>query len=140
MAMVGEPLPAIERALIDDARTPLSRAVDDALYAYFTDSTLLLLTASAYTEVGKPAWAARVFGDVLADAALSHRDTGYFRARRSARRRSAGSWTRLLLSGRNPSGSRRRPIPGGRWASRSAATPASASPAARRVKKPRPRS
>ena len=87
MAMVGESLPAIERTL-DNARTTLSQApVDDspdAFNAYFTDSTLLLRNASTYTEAGKPAWAARVFGEALADATLSHRDSGYFRARRSA--------------------------------------------------------
>lgn len=45
--------------------------------------TLTLRNASSFTEAGKPARAAAVFGDVLANASLSRRDTGYFRARRA---------------------------------------------------------
>ncbi|MDQ3152800.1 MAG: helix-turn-helix domain-containing protein [Actinomycetota bacterium] len=88
MAMLGEPLPAVERKL-DDARqllvqTTADHEQPDLLGAYFNDSTLLLRNASSFTEAGKPGRAAVVFGDVLANASLSRRDTGYFRARRAA--------------------------------------------------------
>lgn len=88
MAMLGEPLPVIERKL-DDARQLLTQiTVDDEhpglLGAYFNDNTLLLRNASTFTEAGKPGRAAVVFGDVLTNASLSRRDTGYFRARRAA--------------------------------------------------------
>jgi 3-deoxy-D-manno-octulosonate 8-phosphate phosphatase KdsC-like HAD superfamily phosphatase len=87
MAMLGEPLPAVERKL-DDAHQVLAQAtVDDeqpcVLGTYFNDNTLLLRNASSFTEAGKPGRAAVVFGDVLANASLSRRDTGYFRARRA---------------------------------------------------------
>ncbi len=88
MAMLGEPLPTVERKL-DDARQLLAQATTDheeagLLGAYFNDSTLLLRKASSFTEAGRPGRAAVVFGDVLANASLSRRDTGYFRARRAA--------------------------------------------------------
>jgi hypothetical protein len=88
MAMLGEPLPAIERKL-DDARQLLAQATADGEQpglpgAYFTDNTLLLRNASSFTEAGKPARAAMVFGEVLTRGSLSRRDTGYFRARRAA--------------------------------------------------------
>jgi len=90
MAMRGEPLSAVERKL-DDARQLLSQATADAddeqpslVGGYFNDHTLLLRNASSFTEAGKPAWAAMVFGDVLAIASLSRRDAGYFRSRRAA--------------------------------------------------------
>ena len=94
MAMLGEPFPDIERKL-DDARRILAQAtIDDEqpgmLSAYFNANTLLLRNASSFTEAGKPAQAAVVFGDVLKNASLSRRDTGYFRSRRA---------TALALSG-----------------------------------------
>ena len=88
MAMLGEPLPAIERQL-DDARQLLAQTTTDneqpgQIGAHFTENTLLLRDASSYTEAGKPKRAAALFGDVLASDVLSRRDTGYFRARRAA--------------------------------------------------------
>jgi transcriptional regulator with XRE-family HTH domain len=94
MAMCGEPLPAVERKL-GDARELLAAATTDDERpglpgAYFTGTTLMLRTATALTEAGKPARSALMFAEVLADAGLSRRDTGFFRARRA---------TALALSG-----------------------------------------
>lgn len=88
MAMLGDPFADVERKL-DDAHQILAHATTDdeqldMLGAYFNDNTLLLRTASSFTEAGKPARAAIVFGDVLTNASLSRRDTGYFRSRRAA--------------------------------------------------------
>jgi hypothetical protein len=89
LAMLGEPFPTVERKL-DDAREFLARAdahpdeQHDMIGAYFNENTLLLRNASSLTEAGKPARAANVFGEVLVNAKLSRRDTGYFRSRRAA--------------------------------------------------------
>jgi transcriptional regulator with XRE-family HTH domain len=88
LAMCGEPVRAMERKL-DEARLTLASAAGDdrepgSLGAYFDDHTLLLRNASCYTEVGTPAQAAALFHDVLTSGALSHRDMGYYRARRAA--------------------------------------------------------
>jgi transcriptional regulator with XRE-family HTH domain len=86
LAMIGEPLVAVERQL-DAARTILQRAANEQpgeFGAYFNDGTLLLRNASSFTEAGKPARAAAVFADALKSAGLSRRDSGYFRARRAA--------------------------------------------------------
>lgn len=87
MAMRGEPLPAVERKL-ENARELLAKTTMDdepgAPGAYFTETTLMLRTATSFTEAGKPARAALLFGDVLTDATLSRRDAGFFRARRAA--------------------------------------------------------
>jgi hypothetical protein len=45
--------------------------------------TLLLRQAACYTEAGKPAKAAQLFGDVLACGSLPKRDAGFFNARRA---------------------------------------------------------
>jgi hypothetical protein len=88
LAMLGEPMDRIERKL-DDARALLA-ALDSEdeqpglLGAYFTEGTLLLRSASCYTEGGKPAQAAELFDRVITSGALSRRDGGYFRARRAA--------------------------------------------------------
>jgi len=94
MTMCGEPLPAVERKL-DDARELLAEAATDDEQpglpgAYFTDTTLMLRTATAFIEAGKPARSALMFDEVLANADLSRRDAGFFRARRA---------TALALSG-----------------------------------------
>jgi hypothetical protein len=88
MAMCGEPLPAVECKL-DDARELLAGASRDNEQpglpgAYFTYTTLVLRTAAAFTEAGKPARSAMMFGEVLANAELSRRDAGFFGARRAA--------------------------------------------------------
>lgn len=87
-SVCGEPLPTIEHKL-DDARRLLAHAtVDDERPglpgAYFTDTTLMLRTATSFTEAGRPARAALMFDDVLTRAPLSRRDAGFFRARRAA--------------------------------------------------------
>jgi transcriptional regulator with XRE-family HTH domain len=94
LAMIGEPISRVERAM-DDARALL--ASTDPGYepaglngAYFTADTLRLRQAACYTEAGKPAHAATLFADVIATAPLSRRDAGFFRARRA---------TALALSG-----------------------------------------
>ena len=92
MAMVGEPIAAVEQQM-HDAREILMRAgpADQAgPCAYFTMDTLLLRQATCYTEAGKPARAAALFDEVLTSGRLSHRDAGFFRARRA---------TALALSG-----------------------------------------
>ncbi|HET9141313.1 helix-turn-helix domain-containing protein [Actinophytocola sp.] len=86
MAMIGEPLPAVERRL-DHAHELLAQVKPDdqpdRLGAYFTAQTLLLRNASSFTEAGRPGRAAALFGEVLSTAVLSRRDAGYFRARRA---------------------------------------------------------
>jgi hypothetical protein len=85
MAMLGEPMSAVEHKL-DHARQLLSNTASDnesTLGAYFTDTTLLLRNASSYSEAGRPARAAALFGEILAERNLSRRDRGYFQARRA---------------------------------------------------------
>ncbi len=92
MAMLGEPLSAIERKT-DEARQLLTQAANepgDQVNAYFTMETLSLRTAACYTEAGKPKRAAELFVEILSRGTLSHRDFGFFSARRA---------TALALSG-----------------------------------------
>ena len=88
LAMLGEPIAAVERTL-DDAHQILDHAThnddqSDKFGAYFNACTLQLRNASCFTEAGKPGRAAVIFGDVLQDAPLSRRDNGYFSSRRAA--------------------------------------------------------
>ena len=88
LAMLGEPPNAVEQKM-DEARELLASASPDdepsePQGAYFTNATLLLRRATCYTEAGKPAKAAALFGDVIASGGLSRRDAGFFRARRAA--------------------------------------------------------
>lgn len=87
MAMIGEPMNAVEQDMAT-ARELLDQASSDDRPApgsgYFTMDTLLLRQATCYTEAGKPAKAATLFGDVLAGGQLSRRDAGFFKARRAA--------------------------------------------------------
>uniref|UniRef100_A0AAU2A9L1 Helix-turn-helix transcriptional regulator n=1 Tax=Streptomyces sp. NBC_00093 TaxID=2975649 RepID=A0AAU2A9L1_9ACTN len=84
-AMLGEPLDVVKEKLEDAHGLLASIPTDEppALNAYFTENTLLLRNASSYTEAGKPAMAADLFGEVIASGVLSKRDTGYFNARRA---------------------------------------------------------
>jgi transcriptional regulator with XRE-family HTH domain len=88
MAMIGEPLSAVEdqmttaRELLADA-TPEDEHVGPGS-AYFTLDTLMLRQATCYTEAGKPAQGAALFANVLGTGKLSHRDAGFFGARRAA--------------------------------------------------------
>ncbi|MGW1863993.1 helix-turn-helix domain-containing protein [Streptomyces mauvecolor] len=85
-AMVGDPLDVV-RAGLDSAQALLDRATEDGsteLGAYFTGHTRLLRDAITFTEAGKPGTAAEMFSDVISAGALSHRDTGFFNARRAA--------------------------------------------------------
>jgi hypothetical protein len=84
LAMLGEPMPAVEQRL-DDARQLLAQVSDDepTLGAYFTDTTLRLRNASSYSEAGRPARAAALFGEIIAERDLSRRDQGYFQSRRA---------------------------------------------------------
>jgi hypothetical protein len=106
MAMCGEPLPAVERTL-DDARNLLAGATGydepGAPGGYFTETTLVLRSAVAFTEAGKPARSAVMFGEVLADAGLSRRDAGFFGSRRAAALALSGSRTRPRPSACSPS-------------------------------------
>jgi len=93
MAMTGESLGAVEQKMTE-ARYLLDRAPDDEEPGpgdpYFTTDTLLLRQATCFTEAGKPARAAALFADVISSGGLSHRDEGFFGARRA---------TALALSG-----------------------------------------
>ncbi len=93
MAMTGESLGAVEQKMTE-ARDLLDRAPDDEEPGpgdpYFTTDTLLLRQATCFTEAGKPARAAALFADVISSGGLSHRDEGFFGARRA---------TALALSG-----------------------------------------
>jgi hypothetical protein len=87
LAMLGEPMSTIERK-IDDAHQLLTKATadkeqDNTFGAYFTAETLSLRCATCYTEAGKPAQAAALFGDVIISGTLSRRDAGFFQARRA---------------------------------------------------------
>lgn len=86
LAMLGEPIRAVEHKL-DDAGRLLTQAAGEEqhglLGAYFNDYTLRLRNASCYTEAGRPGQAAELFAEVLTNGLLSRRDAGYFRARRA---------------------------------------------------------
>lgn len=85
-AMLGDPLDVV-RGQLDTAATLLANASDDdpeALGAYFNGHTRLLRDAITLTEAGKPNLAVELFGEVLSANAMSHRDTGFFNARRAA--------------------------------------------------------
>ncbi|MFJ8489451.1 helix-turn-helix domain-containing protein [Streptomyces sp. NPDC094038] len=85
-AMLGDSLDVVREQLAD-AEALLTNAADDepdALGAYFTGHTRLVRDAITYTEAGKPGLAADLFSDVLNAGALSHRDTGFFNARRAS--------------------------------------------------------
>jgi hypothetical protein len=87
LAMIGEPLRIVEQKM-DQARELLTgaTAADDPgrTSVYFTANTLLLRRATCYTEAGKPAKAAVLFGEVLGSGSLSRRDAGFSRARQAA--------------------------------------------------------
>lgn len=85
-AMLGDPLDVV-RGQLADAEALLTNAPEDqpdALGAYFNGHTRLLRDAITYTEAGKPSLAADLFSDVMSTGTLSHRDTGFFNARRAA--------------------------------------------------------
>ncbi|NED10593.1 helix-turn-helix transcriptional regulator [Streptomyces sp. SID9124] len=84
-AMLGDPLDMV-RGQLDTAATLLATAPDDpeALGAYFNGHTRMLRDAITLTEAGKPSMAVELFSDVLSTNAMSHRDTGFFNARRAA--------------------------------------------------------
>jgi hypothetical protein len=65
------------------ARAPNEDGESTAGGCALTMDTLLLRQATCYTEAGKPARAARLFGQVLASGTLSKRDAGFFSARRA---------------------------------------------------------
>ena len=88
LAMIGEPMSAVEREM-EAAHELLADATpeDDHVgpgSAYFTLDTLMLRQATCYTEAGKPAQGAALFANVLGIGKLSRRDTGFFGARRAA--------------------------------------------------------
>ncbi|MFE3858440.1 helix-turn-helix domain-containing protein [Streptomyces griseorubiginosus] len=85
-AMLGDSLDVV-RGQLADAEALLTSAPNDdpdALGAYFSDDTRLVRDAITLTEAGKPSLAVDLFSDVLSAGALSHRDTGFFNARRAA--------------------------------------------------------
>ena len=93
MAMLGEPMSAIERKIDESCRLLTEASPDDEAGlsgAYFTAETLSLRCAACYTEAGKPAQAATMFDEVISRGTLSRRDVGFFNARRA---------TALALSG-----------------------------------------
>jgi transcriptional regulator with XRE-family HTH domain len=84
LAMCGEHLGLVEQKL-DDAFRLLTASdhSNQELGSYYDEGTVLLRRAACYLEAGKPSDAAALFGEVLANATLSRRDEGYFRARRA---------------------------------------------------------
>jgi len=107
MAMCGEPLPAVERTL-DDARELLAGATGGDERpglpgGYFTETTLVLRSAVAFTEAGTPARSAVMSGEVLANAGLSRRDAGFFGARRAAALALSGEPDEAATSAWSPS-------------------------------------
>ncbi|WP_410596275.1 helix-turn-helix transcriptional regulator [Amycolatopsis sp. lyj-23] len=84
LAMLGEPLAAVERHL-DQAHRWLGRATDasdsGSLSSHYSATSLTLQTASCYIEAGKPRQAADLYEQAIRTPALSHRDQGYFLAR-----------------------------------------------------------
>jgi hypothetical protein len=93
LAMLGEPMDAVQRKMDDARRLFDSASAGNGTKPFsvsITSETLLLRCAACYTEAGKPAYAATLFGGVIASAGLSRRDAGFFRARRA---------TALALSG-----------------------------------------
>jgi hypothetical protein len=87
MALTGETTARVERAM-DDAHQVLEAVLsgdhDEGGSASFTADTLVLRKAACYTEAGKPAKAAALFGEVIASGRLSRRDVGFFLARRAS--------------------------------------------------------
>lgn len=84
LAMLGEPMSAVERKHETARQLFADGACDELPGAYFTADTLRLRQAVCYTEAGKPALAVTLFTDVIASGALSRRDAGFFRARQAA--------------------------------------------------------
>jgi len=85
LAMLGEPIAAVERKL-DEAHSLFASARQDEHPRFagtFSESAMQLRSASCYIEAGKPAHAADLFGRSLASGELSRRDEGYYRARRA---------------------------------------------------------
>lgn len=85
-AMLGDPIDVV-RDQLATAETLLTNSPEDqpdALGAYFNGQTRLLRDAITYTEAGKPSLAADLFSEVMSTGTLSHRDTGFFNARRAA--------------------------------------------------------
>lgn len=85
LAMIGAPLSEVEKEMAS-ARELLTQSTDGEsgqTDAGFTVETLLLRQAACYTEAGKPATAAQMFGEVIGSGILSKRDTGFFNARRA---------------------------------------------------------
>ena len=84
LAMLGEPMSAVERKHETARQLFADGARGEFPGAYFTADTLQLRQAVCYTEAGKPALTATLFTDVIASRALSRRDAGFFRARQAA--------------------------------------------------------
>jgi tetratricopeptide (TPR) repeat protein len=86
MALLGEPMPAIERKL-DRARQLFTKTPDErqhgTLGIYFTEHTLRLHTANCYTEAGAAKRAAELYGHVLTRNALPQRNAALHSARRA---------------------------------------------------------
>jgi transcriptional regulator with XRE-family HTH domain len=80
ISMVEEHMGAARDLL---ARAPREDGEPAAGGCALTMDTLLLRQATCYTEAGKPARGAQLFGQVLASGTLSRRDAGFFSARRA---------------------------------------------------------
>ncbi|WP_227837356.1 helix-turn-helix domain-containing protein [Nocardia aurantia] len=85
LAMIGEPASVVDHHL-GEAEKLLAQADrdDDHLFGtYFTNDTLLLRSASCYTEAGKPRRSSQLYTTVLDSGRLSKRDQGFFSARQA---------------------------------------------------------
>jgi hypothetical protein len=80
LSVVEEHMGAARELLVGAPREDGEPAVGGCA---LTMDTLLLRQATCYTEAGKPARGAGLFGQVLAGGTLSKRDAGFFSARRA---------------------------------------------------------
>lgn len=90
-AMLGSASSLVDRKL-DEAQDLLARPTDRGtdLGAGYNQTLLTMQTAICHCEAGRPARAVELYGTLLATAAFSHRDRGYFLSLRAHACQSAG--------------------------------------------------
>jgi DNA-binding XRE family transcriptional regulator len=96
LAMTGSSADVIERQ-VDDAHALATGDHSDG--PTIDDATLLLRSASCFTESARPEHAAAIYEEVLSTTVLSRRDEGYFLARRSYALALAGETNEAFSTG-----------------------------------------